>query len=149
MDMPNFDRNDERALRQLDDDQLETLRGEMLAARDPRMESVVRVLAFRAVPVIESVSRKRGEERGLSRQQMLRVIDDASYRLMLRLRRPDRQPAVSSIAAEIATACADAQVPQPESPPKLASRRPELRVAEELGDALARGQIRRNDWSSS
>ncbi len=149
MDMHNFDPSGEPGLRQLEDDQLEALRVDMLADGDPRLESVVRVLALRAVPVIERVSRKRGEERGLSRQQILRVIDDASYRLMLRLQRPDRQLAVSSLAAEIATACADAQEPQPASPPKLAPRQPELRVAKELGEALDRGQIRRNDWSSS
>ncbi len=149
MDMHNFDPSGEPGLRQLEDDQLEALRVDMLADGDPRLESVVRVLALRAVPVIERVSRKRGEERGLSRQQILRVIDDASYRLMLRLQRPDRQLAVSSLAAEIATACADAQEPQLASPPKLAPRQPELRLAEKLGEALDRGEIRRNDWSSS
>jgi hypothetical protein len=149
MDMHDFDSNDERALRQLDDDQLEAIRIDMLADGDPRLESVVGMLAFRAVLVIERVSRKRGEERGLSRQQILRGIEDACYRLMLRLQRPDRQPAISSIAAEIATACADAQEPQPASPPMLAPRQPELRVAKRLGDALDHGQIRRNDWSSS
>jgi hypothetical protein len=147
--MHESDRNHERALRQLDDVQLEALRVEMLADSDPRLESIVRVLAMRAVAVIERVSRKRGDERGLSHQQILRTIDDASYRLMLRLARPDRQPAVSSIASEIAAACADAQEPKPMAPPKLAPRRPELRVAEALEDALDGGQILRNDWSSS
>lgn len=147
--MYNFDRNDERSLRQLDDDQLEALRVDMLADGDPWLEPVVRALALRAVAVIERVSRKRGEERQLSNEQILRVIDDASYRLMLRLQRPDRQPAISSIAAEIATACADAQEPRPATPPQLAPRQPELRVAQELGNALKRGRIRRNNWSSS
>ncbi len=147
--MTRFDTNDEHAFRHLDEAQLEVVRAGMIADGDERLELVIRVLVLRAVPVIERVCRKRGSDRGLTATQIHKAIDDASVRMLLRLKRPDRQPAVIAIAAEIATACVDAQEPQPAAAPRLASRRPDLRLAGELGDALERGRIHPNDWSSS
>ncbi len=147
--MAHFDTNDEHAFRRLEDAQLETFRADMITNGDARLELVIRVLILRAVPVIERVCRKRGRGRGLTDTQIRKAIDDASVRTLLRLKRPDRQPAVTAIAAEIATACVDAQEPQSATPPRLASRRPELRLASELSDALTRGRIRPNDWRSS
>ena len=85
---------------------------------------VIRELVLRAVRVIESVCRARGTDRGLSREQILKAIDDASVRVLLRLNRPDRQPAVTAVAAEIAAACVDAQTPAAPAQPRLAPRRP-------------------------
>lgn len=147
--MENFDRDNEHAFRRLDDAQLEAVRAEMIANGDERLEYVIRALVLRAVPVIEKVSRTRGTARGLSRDQVLKSIDDASVRLLLRLKRPDRQAAVTAMAAEIAAACVDAQEAQPPAAPRLAARRPDLRLAEELGDALKDGRLRPNDWRSS
>lgn len=147
--MENFDLHDEHAFRRLDDLQLEVVRAEMIADGDRRLEYVIRALVLRTVPVIEKVCRARGTARGLSRDQILKSIDDASVRLLLRLKRPDRQPAVTAVAAAIAAASVDAQEPQPPAAPRLAPRRPELRVAEELGDALQDGRLRPNDWRSS
>jgi hypothetical protein len=147
--MEHFDRHDEQAVRRLDDVALEEVRVQMIANGDGRLDVVIRELVLRAVRVIESVCRTRGDDRGLSREQILKAIDDASVRLMLRLARPDRQPAVPALAAEIAAACVDAQTPAPPTPPRLAPRRPELRVVEQLGDALKRGRLRRNNWRNS
>lgn len=147
--MENFDRHDEQAFRHLDDLQLEVVRAEMIADGDERLGIVIRALVLRAVPVIEKVCRTRGTARGLSREQILKSIDDASVRLLLRLQRPDRQPAVPAVAADIAAACVDVREPQPPAAPRLAARRPELHLAEGLGEALKEGRLRPNNWRSS
>jgi hypothetical protein len=148
--MENFDRhNDELALRGLDDLALEEVRVQMVADGDARLDLVIRELVLRAVCAIESVCRTLGADRSLSREQILKAIDDASVRLLLRLKRPDRQPAVTAVAAEIAAACVDAQQPEAPAPPRLAPRRPQLRLTDQLGDALKRGRLRRNDWRNS
>lgn len=148
--MDNFDRHsDELALRRLDDLALEEVRVEMIADDDSRLDLVIRELVLRAVRTIESVCRTRGADRGLAREQVVKAIDDASVRLLMRLMRPDRQPAVTAVAAEIAADCVDAQTPQEPTPPRLAPRRPQLRVAEQLGEALKSGRLRRRDWRNS
>jgi hypothetical protein len=147
--MDNFDRDHEQVFHRLDDFELEAVRAEMVASRDERLEQVVRVLVLRAVVVIENVCRTRGKARGLSRDQILRAIDDASARMLLRLERSDPQPTITAVAAEIAATCVDACEPEPAIGPRLAPRRPELRVVDKVADALDDGRIRRNDWRSS
>jgi len=147
--MENFDPHDNLAIRRLDDVALEEVRVQMVADHDSRLDVVIRELVLRALRVIESVCRARGEDRGLSRRQILKAIEDASARLLLRLARPDRQPAVTAVAAEIAGECVAAQAPEAPAPPRLATRQPTLRVVEELGDALKRGRLKRNDWRNS
>ena len=147
--MEHFERHDEDGVGRLDDLALEQIRVQMVADNDSRLDAVIRELVLRAVRVVESVCRTRGEDRGLSREQILKAIDDASVRLMLRLTRSDRQPPVTAMAAEIAAACTNAQTPQTLAPPRLAPRRPQLRVAEQLGDALTRGRLRPNNWRNS
>lgn len=147
--MYNFDRNHERALHRLDDLALEEIRVSMLADGDERVDVIIRELALRAVAAIESVCRTRGSHRGLPAAQIERSIDDATARLLLRLGRPERQPPVTALAAQLAAACVEAQTPAPPTPPRLASRRPELRLADPVEDALARGRVRRNDWRNS
>ncbi|MET0600601.1 MAG: hypothetical protein ABW167_01300 [Baekduia sp.] len=148
--MEHFDRHaDELALRRLDDLALEQVRVEMSADGDSRLDLVIRELVLRAVCTIESVCCTRGGNCGLSREQVMRAIDDASVRLLMRLKRPDRQSAVTAVAAEIAADCVDAQTPQEPIPARLAPSRPQLRVAEQLGEALESGRLRRRDWRSS
>jgi hypothetical protein len=148
--MHNFDRNDERALRHLDDLALEEIRVAMLADGDPRIDTVIRELVMRAVPAIESVCRTRGNHRGLTPAQTGKTIEDATARLLLRLGRQDRLAPVTALAAEIAAACVDAQEPAASAtPPRLAPRQPDLRLADQLGDALVSGRLRRNDWRNS
>ncbi|HEX3853856.1 MAG TPA: hypothetical protein VHW01_22990 [Polyangiaceae bacterium] len=147
--MEHFDSHEEPAIRRLDDLALEELRVQMVSDSDARLDVVIRELVLRAVRVIESVSRTRGAARGLAREQILKAIDDASVRLLLRLKRPDRQRAVTAVAAEIAAACVDAQTPETPAAPRLAPPRPELRIAEQLGDALERRRLRRNNWRNS
>lgn len=145
----DFDCQDERALRHLDDVALEEGRVQMVADNDSRLDIVIRELVLRATRAIESVCRQRGIDRGLSRDQILKSIDDASVRLLLRLKRPDRQAAVTAVAAEIAASCVDAQEAEAPTTPRLAARPPELRFASEIGDALKRGHLRHNNWRKS
>lgn len=147
--MYNFDRNSEQFLRRLDDLALEEVRAQMVLDGDERLDFVIRELVLRAVRAIETVCRSRGADRGLSREQVLKSIDDASVRLLLRLKRDDKQPPVTAVAAEIAAACVDAQVPEAPAPPRLAPRRASLRIADRLGDAVDRGDLRRNNWRNS
>jgi hypothetical protein len=147
----NFDLGslDEYALRRLDDVELEEARVQMVAGNDSRLDVVVRELVLRATRAIESVCQRRGIDRGLSRDQILKSIDDTSVRLLLRLKRPDRQAAVTAVAAEIAASCVDAQELKTPTAPRLAARRPELRLVDEVADAVKRGRSRHNNWRQS
>lgn len=144
--MAHFDRH-HHEFQLLDDLQLELLRVEMLATRDERLEQLIRVLVLRAVPTIERVCSRRGRERKLGRVEVSKAIEDASARLLLRLARRDRIPAITAVATELAASCVAAQKQQP--PLRLASRRPELRVVQGLGEALKENRLRPNDWKSS
>lgn len=147
--MENFDPRDELALRRLDDLALEEVRVQMIADRGARLDVVIRELVLRAVRVIESICRTQGTERDLSNEQILKAIEDATARLLLRLARPDRLRGVTALGAEIADECVAAQTPQPTASPRLASRQPKLLVVDQLGDAVKRGRLRRNNWSDS
>lgn len=144
--MGRIDRHEE-GFQGLDDLQLESLRFAMLTHNDERLEAVIRVLVMRAVPVIEKICRVQGGELGLGRIEINRAIEDASARLLLRLARPERLATISILAARIGTSCVQAQQPQPA--PRLASRRPQLRVVDQLGEAIQKKRVKPNDWTSS
>ena len=146
MEMFHRDRIDEAALRCLDDIALEDGRVWMVADEDPRLDLVLRELMLRATQAIESVCRNRGSDCGLSREQVMKSIEDASVRLLLRLMRGDRQAPVTAVAAEIAASCVDAQERQTWPEPRLAARRPVLRVADEPSAEIKRAPVRNNNW---
>ncbi len=131
----------------LDDLQLESLRVDMLNQNDDRLEALIRVLVMRAVPVIAKICRLQGGDLGLGRIEINRAIEDASARLLLRLARPEWVAAISALAARLATSCVQAQYPQPA--PRLAPRRPQLRVVDQLGEAVQKARVKPNDWTSS
>jgi hypothetical protein len=137
----------EKDFQGLDDLQLESLRVEMLNDKDERLEALIRVLVMRAVPMIERICRVQGDDLGLGRIEINRAIEDASTRILLRLARPEGIAAISALAARTATSCIQAQQPQPT--PRLAPRRPQLRVVNQLGDAVQKGHVKPNDWTSS
>ncbi len=138
------DRVTDAVLRRLDDTELEVLRCSMLRDRDERYEGVLRQLVIRGVPAIERVCRQGGEGLGLSATHIGQAIEDASARLILRLHRPEKLPAISSIAAHLAAQCIDAQKPQGHAPPRLAPERPKLRLVRNDDRP-----INRNDWRTS
>jgi hypothetical protein len=144
--MRQIDRHEED-FQSLDDLQLESLRVEMLIHNDERLETLIRVLVMRAVPVIENICRLQGGELGLGRIEINRAIEDASARLLLRLARPEPVAAISTLAARIGASCMQAQQQQPA--PRLAPRRPKLRVVDQLGEAVQKKRLKPNDWTSS
>lgn len=127
------------ALGRLSDAELEATRLRSLQNGDGRFEPVVQLLLVRAVPVIEMICRERGGARGLSYEQTLLAIGDASARLVLRMRRPVRQPAVGAIAAQLAAACVDAQTTGMTNRHRLAQPYPHLRLVTEAA---------RTDWGT-
>lgn len=137
--MRKFSLIQDLALGGLSDAELEATRLSSLQNADGRFEPVVQLLLVRAVPVIEMICRERGAARGLRREQTLLAIGDASARLVLRMRRPVRQPTVGAIAAQLAAECVDAQTAGRTNGHRLALPHPHLRLVRE--DA-------RTDWGT-
>lgn len=147
--MPQFDPIEEKAIEMLDDVQLEAVRSETIVYDDERFEFVLWNLCRRGLAVIERVCGSRGEVLGLSEEEVELAIEDAAARMLLRLSRPDPQPQVHALAAEIAAACVERPWPAQRSGPRLSPQRPELRLVGELGEAIASGKVRPNDWETS
>jgi hypothetical protein len=121
--------HDDRALRRLDEAELEVLRLRTLRDGDyDRYAQVLNHLVSRALPVVEQVCRRRGAELGLVLADIRLVIEDTWAQLLMRLRREEPLPPVAGIAADIAARTVERQIARPPSPPRLASRRPDLRI---------------------
>lgn len=129
--MTNPHRLDERALRRLDDVQLEVARLNLLRAGDERLEQVLELLLVRGIAHIERVSRELCDLHGLSDQQHQEVVVDAMVRLQLRLTRQAPLASVPTLATQLAGECIAARTRAPQSPegrPRLAARAPQLRA---------------------
>ena len=137
------DRLNERALRRLDELQLEVVRLDLLRSQDDRYELVVEQLLVRGIAAIERVARQLCEVRGASPEQLSDVVVDASVRLQLRLTRPVALPSVGTLAAQLASECVNALEIAPHERPRLADRAPRLRAVDaRLGDALRSGRLK-------
>jgi len=147
--MNNIDHDDDDAVGRLDDGALEVTRLRMLRDGDERLELVLRHLVIRGLPMIGRVCADRAQALGLSDAQRQAAIEDAGVRLLLRLGLEERLPRVGAIAAHLAAECTDAQLSKPQGAPRLAVPQPQLRIVEQLGDALREGRIRRNDGRTS
>lgn len=144
------DRLDEAALRRLDDMQLESLRYRLLSEGDVRYEHAVEHLLVRGIAAIERIARELCELRGVGREQLTKVVVDATLRLHMCLSREEKLPSVEILAGQFATRCVDALAPAPIQPPRLASRPPQLRSIEtQLGDALRDKRVRRKGGTDS
>jgi len=147
--MAKFDPIEERAIEMLDDLRLEAVRAETVVHDDKRFEFVLWTLCLRGVPVIERVCRSRGKASGLGEEEIELATEDAAARMLLRLSRPEPQPQIHALAAEVAAACVDRAWPQQPKPPRLSGRTPRLRLIEGLDEAIEIGQVRPNDWETS
>lgn len=133
----------ERALRRLDELQLETVRLDLLRSGDERYELVVEQLLLRAISTIERTARELCELRGASAEQRSNAVVDATVRLQLRLCRPVPLPSVSALASQLAAECVRALQITPVERPRLAARPPRLRAVEtQLGEALRSGRLK-------
>jgi hypothetical protein len=147
--MAQFDPIEERAVEMLDDLHLEAVRAETVAADDERFEFVLWNLCLRGVPIIERVCRTRGKALGLSEQEIELATEDAAARMLLRLSRPDPQPQVHALAAEIAAECVERSWPSQRGGTRVSPRSPKLRLVRGLDEAIESGKVRPNDWESS
>ena len=148
--MNNPGRLDERALRRLDELQLEAVRLDLLRSGDERYERVVEHLLVRGIAQIECVARELCKLRGLSADQLQAAVVDASVRLQLRLTREGPLPSIGTLSAQLAGECVAAREPAPAARPRLASRPPRLRAVEtQLADALRSGRIKPQGGSDS
>jgi hypothetical protein len=138
MDSPDDGRLDEAALRAHDDTALEAVRFELARDGDHRLGQVVRILTVRATSTIVPTCRELGARRGIGASGQAHAVADAVARVQIRLRRPERLPAVHRLASGIARACVDAQPVAAPAPPKLAPRAPELNVIKGLRDGTVR-----------
>lgn len=135
-----------RALSGFDNAQLEGLRLEFLRSGDSRLDVVLEHVVSRGLSELERRTRRLAANLPVHKQRA--AIEDATARLMLRLRRLEHLPAVDVLARQLAEECVQAQSPG-SSPPKLAPRQPGLRlVSDALGQELRRGR-RPNHWRSS
>ena len=144
--MTNPHRLDERALRRLDDLQLEAVRLDLLRAGDERYEQVCELLLVRGIAHIELLSRELCGLHGLPASAHQAVVVDASLRLQLRLTRAAPLASIAALATQLAGECVAArtQVLQaPEARPRLAACAPQLRaVPVQIADALRSGRLK-------
>jgi len=148
--MAQFDPIEERAVEMLDDLHLEAVRAETVGDDDERFEFILWNLCLRGVPVIERVCATRGKALGLSEQEIELATEDAAARMLLRLSRPEPQPQVHALAAEIAAACVERSWPsEGGGGPRLSPQTPKLRLVSGLTEAIESGKARPNDWESS
>jgi hypothetical protein len=141
--MTNPYRLDERALRRMDDLQLEAVRLDLLRSSDERYEQVCEQLLVRGIGHVERVSRELCDLRGLSAEQHQAVVIDASVRLQLRLTREKPLASIATLAAQLTADCVAARTRTSQTRPRLAARAPRLRaVNTQLGDALRSGRLK-------
>jgi hypothetical protein len=148
--MSDFDPLDDGVLLGLDELALEQKRYELVLNADDRRSILIEHLVIRGADVIVRVARERADAAGLSHEQLMTAVEEATVTLEMRLRRPAHLGSITSLASTIATDAVNALQPAPADPPQLTSAPPKLRVVDQqIGDALGRGEVRRNDWSSS
>jgi hypothetical protein len=147
--MAQFDPIEERAVEMLDDLHLEAVRAETVVDDDQRFEFVLWNLCLRGVPIIERVCRTRGKALGLTEQEIELATEDAAARMLLRLSRPEPQPQVHALAAEIGAECVERSWPSQRSRTRVSPRSPKIRLVRGLDEAIETGKVRPNDWESS
>jgi hypothetical protein len=129
-------RYDEAALAATDEATLERRRWTLVRAADDRRQVVIDHLMTRAMPTVARTTVRLGDAAGLSRASVLLVGEEAAVTLLMRLHTAQPLPPVSELARTVAAvavrAHAGESVPvRPAAPPpRLADRRPHLRVIE-------------------
>lgn len=161
--MNPFDPFDLPALHRLDERALELHRHLLVENAEAGREPVIDVMCERALPVIvEEVTRLAVDKR-LAREQTMRAVEETATTLQMRLRCAERLAPVTELAKALAAEAVDARTPKSTKPPRLAPRRPDLRrvespreqapagaeLNEQLGRALRRNQIKRNNPENS
>jgi hypothetical protein len=124
---------DEAALAACDEETLERRRRALVLELDDRRVTVIDHLMGRAMPVVARTTVRLADAAGLPRAATLMAGEEAAVTLLMRLHTPDPLAPISELARTVAAvairAHAAGPVPVP-APPRLAHRRPHLRVIE-------------------
>jgi hypothetical protein len=122
---------DETALAACDEETLERHRRALVLELDDRRVAVIDHLMIRAMPVVARTTVRLADAAGLPRAATLMAGEEAAITLLMRLHTPDPLAPITELARTVAAvairAHAAGPVPEP-APPRLAHRRPDLRV---------------------
>ncbi len=129
--MSAFESSDPRWLAHADERSLELVRHELVINCDDRREPVIDELLRRGAHVIAAEAARAGRARGLSSRQILSAGEEATATLAMRVRSPEPLPLVTPLARELVGAVIAARTPEPNRPPRLVWRTPEL---DEVGE---------------
>jgi hypothetical protein len=134
-------RYDQAALAAADEATLERRRWTLVRAADDRRQLLIDHLMTRAMPAVARTTVRLGDAAGLPRAAVLMAGEEAAVTLLMRLHTPQPLPPVTELARTVAAVAVRAHagesvpahptapVPAP-SAPRLADRRPHLRVIE-------------------
>jgi hypothetical protein len=126
---------DEAALAACDEETLERRRRALVLELDDRRTAVIDHLLVRAMPALARATVRLADAAGLPRAATLLAGEEAAVTLLMRLHTPEPLAPVTELARTVAAAAIRAHgsapmpAPAPE-PPRLAHRRPDLRVIE-------------------
>jgi hypothetical protein len=130
-------RYDEIALAAADEATLERRRWTLVRAADDRRQILIDHLMTRAMPAVARTTVRLGDAAGLPRAAVLMAGEEAAVTLLMRLHTPQPLPPVTELARTVAAVAVRAHAGEPEtapvpapSAPRLADRRPQLRVIE-------------------
>ena len=127
---PTFAPFDEAGLAASDETTLERRRWTLVRAGDDRRSAIIDHLMVRAMPMVARTTVRLGDACGLPRASVLLAGEEAAITLLMRLHTPQPLPPIGELAQAVAAAAVRAHGgddPAP-SPPRLADRRPHLRV---------------------
>lgn len=168
--MNAFESPDPRFLASAGERSLELWRHELVVNCDDRREAVIDELLRRGTATITSETVRLGRTNGLSRQQIIAAGEEAAVTLAMRVRTAARLKLITPLARDLAGDAIRARAVEPDRPPRLVSRPPELReisekpdeesdkkpippksssIDEQLREALRHGTIRRNNPETS
>src|SRR4051812_23769787 len=136
-------RYDEAALAAADEATLERRRWTLVRTGDERRQLLIDHLMTRAMPAVARTTVRLGDAAGLPRAAVLLAGEEAAVTLLMRLHTPQPLPPVTELARTVAAVAVRAHAGSPvasghpsasqaaaEAAPRLADRRPHLRVIE-------------------
>ncbi|MHB1569703.1 MAG: hypothetical protein ACYCXW_02645 [Solirubrobacteraceae bacterium] len=114
-------------LARADERALELRRHELVVNCDDAREPVIDELLRRGREIIAAETVRVGRANALAREQILEAGEEAVVTLAMRLRTPVALKPITPLARELANDAIRARAPEPDHPPRLASRPQEPR----------------------
>lgn len=128
---------DEAALAACDEETLERRRRALVLELDDRRIAVIDHLMIRAMPVVARTTVRLADAAGLPRAATLMAGEEAAVTLLMRLHTPEPLAPITELARTVAAVAIRAHAAGLDVPPapattspRLAHRRPDLRVIE-------------------